>query len=149
MKISDNGVAFIRQEEGECLKAYADSRGVLTIGVGHTGLVDGSAITADMHITIEQSATLLRYDLYEVERAINSHVVVGLNQHQYDALCCLVFNIGINGFTHSMLLKKLNASDYSAAADAMLMWCRAGSDPQRLLPRRQRERNLFINGFVF
>lgn len=39
MKISDDGVIFIRKEEGERLNAYLDNAGIPTIGVGHTGYV--------------------------------------------------------------------------------------------------------------
>lgn len=148
MKVSDAGVAFIRQEEGEYLKAYGDSRGILTIGVGHTGRVKGVPITVGMHITQAQSAELLRQDLADVERQLNHRVTVRLNQHQYDALCSLVFNIGTEAFAHSTVLQKLNASDYPAAADSMLMWCRAGHEPQRLLARRRRERTLFLTSIV-
>lgn len=144
MKISDAGIAFIRQEEGERLVAYADSRGIPTIGVGHTGLVNGIPVSAGMHITREQSDALLRQDLANVEQHVNQQITVPLNQHQYDALCSLVFNIGTDAFARSTVLQKLNASDYSAAAETMLMWCRAGHEPQRLLPRRQRERAFFM-----
>ena len=37
MKISEKGINFIINEEGEKLKAYICPAGVLTIGVGHTG----------------------------------------------------------------------------------------------------------------
>ena len=35
MKISENGIAFIRDHEGCVLTAYQDGGGVWTIGVGH------------------------------------------------------------------------------------------------------------------
>ncbi len=41
MQISSNGITRLKREEGERLKAYPDSRGIPTIGVGHTGKVDG------------------------------------------------------------------------------------------------------------
>lgn len=145
MKISDNGLAFITGEEGERLVGYADTRGIPTIGVGHTGWVNGLPVSVGMHITHEQSAELLRQDLANVEQHIHHRVTALLNQHQYDALCSLVFNIGTEAFSRSTVLQKLNTSDYLAAADSMLMWCRAGNEPQRLLPRRQRERTLFMH----
>lgn len=144
MKISDAGIAFIRQEEGERLKGYADSRGIPTIGIGHTGMVKGMPVSVGMLITPEQSAELLRQDLAKVEQLINHRVAVPLTQYQYDALCSLVFNIGTEAFAHSTVLQKLNTSDYLAAAETILMWCRAGQEPQRLLARRQRERTLFL-----
>ncbi|EPE8993913.1 lysozyme, partial [Salmonella enterica subsp. enterica serovar Cerro] len=39
----------------------------------------------------------------------------------------------------------LNLNNYQAAADAFLLWKKAGNDPDILLPRRQRERALFLS----
>ncbi|KYJ45690.1 muraminidase, partial [Salmonella enterica subsp. enterica serovar Typhimurium] len=44
MQISSNGITRLKREEGERLKAYPDSRGIPTIGVGHTGKVDGNPV---------------------------------------------------------------------------------------------------------
>jgi lysozyme len=38
--------------------------------------------------------------------------------------------------------KRLIARDFAGAADAMLMWRR----PPEIVPRRRRERELFLNG---
>ncbi|EDB6599881.1 lysozyme, partial [Salmonella enterica subsp. diarizonae] len=94
MQISSNGITRLKREEGESLKAYPDSRGIPTIGVGHTGKVDGNPVVSGMTITAEKSSELLKEDLQWVEDAISSLVCVPLNQNQYDALCSLIFNIG-------------------------------------------------------
>ncbi|WP_264289134.1 lysozyme [Duffyella gerundensis] len=143
MKLSNNGIAFIKREEGEKLTAYQDSVGVWTIGVGHTGTVDGKPVARGMTITQNKSTSLLINDLAWVESVINGNVKVPLTQSQYDALCSLVFNIGRNAFTGSTLLRMLNVNNYKGAADQFLQWKRAGSDPDLLLPRRKRERELF------
>ncbi|HGH7262920.1 TPA: lysozyme [Serratia marcescens] len=144
MKISNNGIDFLKRQEGEKLSAYKDTRGIPTIGVGHTGLVDGKPVAMGMTISKEKSSDLLRFDLQWTERAINSANVT-LNQNQYDALCSLVFNIGASAFNGSTLRRKLKAGDYAGAADQFLAWKRAGNDPDILLPRRQRERALFLS----
>ncbi|HID9706259.1 TPA: lysozyme [Serratia marcescens] len=144
MKISNNGIDFLKRQEGEKLSAYKDARGIPTIGVGHTGLVDGKPVAMGMTISKEKSSDLLRFDLQWTERAINSANVT-LNQNQYDALCSLVFNIGASAFNGSTLLRKLKGGDYAGAADQFLAWKRAGNDPDILLPRRQRERALFLS----
>ncbi|MBH3006771.1 lysozyme [Serratia ureilytica] len=144
MKISNNGIDFLKRQEGEKLSAYKDTRGIPTSGVGHAGLVDGKPVAMGMTISKEKSSDLLRFDLQWTERAINSANVT-LNQNQYDALCSLVFNIGAAAFNGSTLLRKLKAGDYAGAADQFLAWKRAGNDPDILLPRRQRERALFLS----
>jgi len=144
MKISNKGVQFIKREEGEKLTAYLDTRGIWTIGVGHTGSVDGKAVSRGMTISQNKSTELLLSDLTWVERAVNSNVKTKINQNQYDALCSLVFNIGASAFSSSTVLRRINKSDFTGAAEAILMWKRAGNDPDILLPRRKRERELFL-----
>ncbi|EPG3452755.1 lysozyme [Klebsiella oxytoca] len=145
MPISNNGIKKLKQEEGEKLKAYLDSRGIPTIGIGHTGSVNGKPVALGMTITAEKSTELLLEDLAWVESTISSLVKVVLTQNQWDALCSLIFNIGKTAFAGSTVLKKVNARDWNGAADAFLMWKKAGKDPEILLPRRQRERALFLS----
>ncbi|WP_439461788.1 lysozyme [Serratia quinivorans] len=144
MKISNNGIDFLKKEEGERLTGYSDTRGIPTIGVGHTGLVDGIPVRVGMGITKDKSSELLRSDLQWTERAVNN-ANVRLSQNQYDALCSLVFNIGAPAFNNSTLLKKLKANDYQGTADQFLVWKRSGKDVDILLPRRKRERSLFLS----
>jgi lysozyme len=54
----------------------------------------------------------------------------------------MAFNIGAGGFRGSTVVKRLNARDFGGAADAMLLWRR----PPEIIPRRRRERELFLNG---
>lgn len=145
MQISSNGITKLKREEGEKLKAYLDSRGIPTIGVGHTGKVGGKPVSLGMTITADKSSELLKGDLQWVEDSISSLVRVPLNQNQYDALCSLIFNIGKTAFAGSTVLRQLNLKNYQAAADAFLLWKKAGNDPDILLPRRQRERALFLS----
>jgi len=145
MKISRNGIRFIKQEEGERLIAYRDSRGILTIGVGHTGLINNQPIIDGMSITVEQSLELLLADIAQTEKVINEQVKLSLTQNQYDALCSLVFNIGTRAFSQSTVLKKINEGDYQAGAAAMLLWKRSGNHSDLLLARRQREARLFLS----
>lgn len=145
MELSNNGIAFLKREEGEKLTGYADSRGIPTIGVGHTGKVDGVPVKVGMKITQNQSTRLLLDDLKWVSEVIATSVKARLTQNQYDALTSLIFNIGAAAFRGSTVLRKLNGGDYTGAADAFLMWKKAGSDQNILLPRRQRERSLFLS----
>ncbi|CNL15637.1 putative phage lysozyme [Yersinia frederiksenii] len=145
MQISENGINKLKVEEGERLTGYKDSRGIPTVGVGHTGVVDGKPVAVGMVITKDKSSELLRSDLAWVEKAIATNVKAPLTQNQYDALCSLIFNIGPTAFANSTVLKRLNSGDYKGAADAFLMWKKAGNDLNILLPRRQRERALFLS----
>ncbi|EEB7342793.1 glycoside hydrolase family protein [Salmonella enterica] len=145
MNISARGLAALKHEEGCKLTAYTDSRGVWTIGTGHTGKVDGVAVHKGMTITQDTADRLLRDDLSWVEHCIAERVTAPLNQNQYDALCSLIFNIGASAFIGSSVRRYLNAGNYTAAADAFLKRSRAGSNPTLLAPRRGRERAMFLS----
>lgn len=144
MKISEIGINHIIRDEGERLTAYQDVVGIWTIGVGHTGQVDGKPVVKGMTITQEKSRELLKADLTRFEKAVNASVNVPLKQNQFDALVSLAFNIGEGAFRRSTLLRKLNAGDYNGASQQFLVWKNAGGRvSQGLLNRRRREKALF------
>ena len=144
MRISENGIEFIRQLEGEKLTAYPDIVGIWTIGVGHTGFVDGKPVARGMAITKEKSKEILTADLKRFESAVNDAVKVTLTQNQFDALVSLAFNIGEGAFARSTLVNKLNAGDKKGAAEQFLVWKNAGGRvSQGLLNRRQKEKAMF------
>jgi len=144
MHVSAKGRKFITKEEANKLTAYQDTRGIWTIGVGHTSAAGPPAVKKGMKITAAQSDAILAQDLGKTEDAINSSVKVPLTQNQFDALASLIHNIGVPAFKKSTLLKRLNAKDYAGAADQFLVWKKAGADTSILLKRRQRERSLFM-----
>ena len=142
MKISQKGVDLIKSFEGLELKAYKDSVGVLTIGWGSTG----SHVTVGMTITKEQAEKLLKKDLERFEKGVSDLVKVPLNQNQFDALVSFSFNLGLGSLKSSTLLKKLNSSDYSGAANEILRWNRAGNKVLAGLTRRRlAEKELFLS----
>lgn len=144
MQISANGLSFIEHEEGSRTTVYHDSRGFLTVGVGHLVLPQDDLHFGDK-ITPQQVDEFLQKDLGWVQDTINNNTSnIVLNQNQFDALCSLVFNIGASNFIKSSVLSDIRVGNFSSAADAFLMWRRAGSNPNELLPRRERERTLFL-----
>lgn len=117
MKISDKGLEFTKVAEGVRLKAYQDTGGVWTIGVGHTkGVVKGMVATS------AQVDAWLKEDIVEAEDCVTRKVFVPLTQGQYDALVDFVFNLGETQFARSTLLRKLNAKDYEGAANEFKRW---------------------------
>ena len=83
-----------------------------------------------------------RRAVFEIEPAVRKAIKRPLKAHQFDALVCFAFNIGAGGFSGSTAAKRINAGDFSGAADAMLLWRR----PPEIVPRRRRERELFLLG---
>ncbi|WP_130889874.1 lysozyme [Fusobacterium ulcerans] len=142
MKMSEGGIKFLIQEEGERLKAYKCAAGVWTIGVGHTG----ADVKEGMVITKEKSRELLKADLSRFEKAVNTYIKVPLEQHQFDALISLAFNIGVGNFSKSTLVKKINANATIEEIEFQFkQWRLAGGKPI-LLPRRKREARLYKGG---
>ena len=137
--ITQSTFDFITGFEGKRHKAYRDSKGLWTIGVGHLIKPDEKwLLTATL--TDQQVEDLFRSDLKWCDDAVTSSVSVPLNQNQMDALYSLCFNIGADHFKRSEVVQHINQLDYIKAADDFLNW----SNPPVLKPRRQKERQLFL-----
>jgi len=148
VKTSKNGIKFLIREEGSRLKAYQDSRGIWTIGVGHTSAAGLPKVTPFLKISKEEEETILLRDLKDSEEGILKLLKVSVNQNEFDALVSLVHNIGIPQFTGSSVLRLLNKNDRTGAANAFLLWKKAGKDLDILLGRRKRERELFLTPYT-
>lgn len=139
MKTDVNGFNMIKHFERLELRAYKCPADIWTIGYGHTTSVFPNDV-----ITRQQAMTLLHKDIEECERAVNKCVHVPLTQNQFDALVSFVFNLGVENFCTSTLLKKINASDYNGAASEFGRWVNVGGKPlPGLVRRRQAESELF------
>src|SRR5262245_39269138 len=122
MEISDAGLKFLEHEEGTVLHVYRDAVGLPTTGTGHLIVPAGGPHIGDT-ISQEVPGAFLRADLAKVYQCIAHVVTVPLNQNQFDALCSLIFNIGVRAFAHSQsVLANLNAGDYEACAEGFLEW---------------------------
>lgn len=143
MDLSPTGRAVLVAREGRRLKAYRDSKGVWTIGVGHTGAAGPPVVTAGLTVTAAECDALFARDVERfvriVDDAVGRPAAGPLPQHAFDALVSLCFNIGPAAFQRSSVLRRLRAGDRDGAADAILMWNR----PPELIPRRQAEYDQF------
>lgn len=141
MKISEAGIKLICEWEEFKPYAYVCPAGLWTIGYGHTG-----GVKPTDKIDIAQGEAYLRNDLEIVERCLNA-LKLELNQNQYDALCSLIFNIGIGNFKRSTMLKYLQAKQYDKASGEFLKWRKAnGKVLKGLEARRKDEQELFNKG---
>ena len=135
MNMSDKGLTLLSLREGRRKKAYKDTKGIWTIGVGHTG----PEVKAGLVWTVAQVKDALRADVATAEKAINDGVKVVLTQNQFDALCSFIFNVGVGAFTRSTLLKVLNKGNYTEAANQFDRW----HIPVEITSRRNSERDQF------
>jgi lysozyme len=135
MKTSPAGIATLTQREGKRNLAYQDSRGIWTIGVGHTG----PEVHEGLMWNDSQVANALEADVGWAEAEVNKYVTVPMTQNQFDALVSFTFNVGPSGFDHSSALRDFNAGVIRAAND-LLMW----EQPPVLKGRRESERAQFL-----
>ncbi len=142
MKVSHRGLIAIEGREGVRLKAYRDSKGLPTIGVGHL-IVPGDGFSINSRITQEQCDELFAQDIQKYENGVSNAVKVPLTQNQFDALVSFCLNIGIGGFKGSTVVKRLNAKDYTGAAEAMMRWVK----PPEITGRRQTEKKQFLTPY--
>ncbi len=136
---------FIQGEEKFSPNAYYPVNGdKLTIGYGHTKLVDGKPITLGMKITKEKAEELYRKDFEEHTTGLKE-VEVPLTSNQKIALASFMFNLGPNILHNSDLLKKLNSGDYEGAANKFGEYIhQKGKVLKGLVNRRRREKELFL-----
>lgn len=146
MKVSEQGVAFIKRWEGRRLKAYRDGGGVLTIGYGHTSMAGAPEVTVGMVITETEADGIFRHDLIKYEKAVLARIARPASQNQFDAMVSLCYNIGPTAFTRSSVVRCFNAGEIAAAADAFLLWNRDGKKViEGLKNRRRDERFVFLS----
>ena len=143
-KVSRAGVELIKSFEGLRQTAARLPDGRWTIGYGHTFSAREGA-----RVTQEDADALLRFDLLPIVDSLNNMILVPLNQNQFDALVSFSFNIGIENFGSSSVLKRINEGRMTEAALAMDAWRSAEFNGQTyvlapLIRRRAAEKNLFL-----
>jgi len=140
MQASQTGKDLIKKYEGLRLKAYVCPGGRWTIGYGQTG----PDVYEGLEIDEQTANNLLWKALPGYEDAINELVKVPLNQNQFDSLVSFTYNIGIEAFKKSTLLKMINSGDMVGASYQFLIWIYSGHKILRgLVERRKAEKDLF------
>lgn len=134
-------------------RPYRDSVGVPTIGYGHTENVSMGA----RPLTEKQADALLRQDLKnkyipQIASLARTYRWPDLNPNQVGALIIFGFNLG-NGYFYPghSIGDALKAHDLRGAAEAILLYNKAGSPPKvlgGLTTRRQFERKLFLTPYA-
>lgn len=150
MKTSSAGMNIIKRWEGLRLVGYADPATggePYTIGYGHTSLAGSPKVKLGMRITSKEADEILKSDLVKFEEAVLKLLGRVPTQAQFDAMMSLVYNIGINNFKKSSVLRKFNAGDYTGTAEAFMLFIKAnGKVMKGLVSRRTEERELFLIG---
>lgn len=144
--INQAALNLIKKWEGYSGKAYQDPVGVWTIGYGTTAAA-GVGITPRAHMTITENLASGYLDAAVTKFAHNVTALLTkpANENEFGAMVSLAYNIGPGAFGKSTVLRKFNAGDKIGAADAFLLWNKAGGKVLRgLTNRRKEERALFL-----
>src|SRR5687768_1612719 len=143
-RVSRAAIELIKRFEGYRRKAAQLPDGRWTIGYGHTLTAREGA-----EVSEADAEALLIYDLIGVAHAVNETVFTPLIQNQFDALVSFAFNIGLDAFRQSQVLRRLNEGQIIQAACAMELWRKAEFQGERividaLVRRRSAEKALFL-----
>lgn len=135
MRLSEEGAKALIKREGSRNTVYRDTKGILTVGVGHTGpdVVWGS------HWSDAQVLAAFQRDVGWAENAV-SQVQQPLNQNMFDSLVSFVFNIGDRAFANSTMKKFLDMGLYRNAAMEFDRWV----VPEEIRARRMEEKAQFL-----
>lgn len=137
------------------LKAYTDSAGIPTIGIGTTFYPDGSRVKMGDTCTADQAYTYFRAEISNLEKKIDSLTRDDISQGMYDALVDFAYNLGSGALQSSTLLKVVNQTptNYTAITAEFVKWKNARNpktgqlEPLAgLLRRRQCEAYLYQHG---
>ena len=147
-RVSAATINLVKTHEGFSAKAYIDTSGLPVIGYGQSR-VRGKRVKMGQWISKSEADAELVKELYLIQRTVQSHVRVRLTPNQLGALTSLAYNAGMRVVTSSTLARKLNAGNYSGAANEFVRWNKANKGG-KLVPfagltrRRQAERALFL-----
>jgi lysozyme len=145
MKVSTAGLDLIKKHEGLRLNAYRCPAGVWTIGYGITSSAGVGKVTPGMKITQAEAEDMLRRALAVFEAGVEKAIKRQPTQAQFDAMVSLAYNIGVGAFSKSSLVRRFNDGNIAGAADAFLMWNKAGGRVLKGLEnRRKDERAWFL-----
>jgi lysozyme len=135
LQLSDKGRLLLEAREGCVLTVYDDVRGFPTIGYGHL-IERGENYTT---ITQQQADALFQTDIQIYVNNLNNVLVTPATQDEFDAMVSLSYNIGINGFDNSTVLRRFNTGDIIGAANAFMLW----DKPPAIYGRRYNEYKQF------
>lgn len=139
-------VGLIAESESLQLKAYRCPAGVWTIGWGETqGVKPGDTCTK------EQADRWLLEDLQERAGAVGAMCTIDPSPAELGAMVSLAYNIGLEAFRRSTVLRQHNAGNRQAAARAFGLWNKARvngvlTELPGLTARRAREAALYLVG---
>jgi lysozyme len=162
--ISDAGLQAIKHHEGVRVKPYLDSIYLWTTSVGHLiappdqqkmSVADRKHAKSigfltcpkewNRTLTMKEVDEILKADLRRFESGVRKYCPNGLTQGRFDALVSFAFNCGLGTLQRSSIRMRHNRGDYEGAANAFLLYTKAGGVVAKgLVTRRNDERAMYL-----
>lgn len=144
----DIALPLIARFEGFRANAYQDEAGVWTIGYGTTRWSDGTPIKDGDKIERETAEMLLR-DRVASDMLKVAELAQGSTAHERAAMTSLAYNIGMEAFRKSSVLRNHRMHNRQAAAQAFKLWRKIRvngvlRDSAGLLRRREEEAKVYL-----
>lgn len=147
MRVTEEGLALIRQSEGFRAKAYRDPVGIWTIGFGHTSAAGPPQVFEGLAITPEQGRKILARDVEMFALGVAKALRAPVTGNEFSALVSFAYNVGLGAFQRSSVLQAVNAGDREAVPRRLQLWVKAGGKVlPGLVKRRAAEAALFMKG---
>jgi lysozyme len=161
MKLSKAGSDLMHRYEGFRSRAYLCPAHIWTIGYGH--VLYQEQIRLPMVRTEEKPASMIRKEFplkqednrvwtkQEIEELFAQDVATfergvlrlvpsaASSQGRFDALVSISFNFGLGNLQRSTIRMRANRGDHTGAAEAFMMWTKAGGKELPGLVRRRKE----------
>lgn len=140
-RVSKRGLAEIAAHEGIVTSPYLDSVKVWTVGIGHTAAAgDPDPSRNRREFSVAEIMEIFARDISKYEAGVRKAFTAPLSQEQFDAAVSFHFNTGAIG--RATWVKKFNAGDVAGARKSFMDWRK----PKEIIPRREKERDLFFDG---
>jgi len=130
----DIAAALCKQFEGYKGKPYLCPAGVPTIGYGSTYYADGRKVAlTDAPMSEPDAAALLLQELHHtyLPGVLRQCPILLTDERKCNAIVDFVYNLGLGRLQTSTLKRKINASDWDAAREQLMLWTKGGG---RVLP---------------
>jgi lysozyme len=158
MKVDERVIHMIKHHEGVRVRCYRCPALLWTVGVGH--VIDPKHIGVkledrknlpipdgwDRTLSMDEVNKILSEDLGRFEAGVRRLCPDGLTLGRFGALVSFAFNFGLGNLQRSSIRMKHNRGEYEEAAEAFMMWTKAGGkELPGLVKRRKDERNLYLS----
>lgn len=136
-------IPYAKEFEGCRLRAYRCSAGVWTCGWGET-----EGVTKDTQWTQEEADAKLNLRMMEFIDGVLEACPELKDDPPYRLAACslLAYNIGLGAFANSTVCRQTKKGEYEKAANAFLLWVKAGGKVLPGLERRRRVEKALYEG---